>query len=108
EHGARRLEYRATFAGFELVQQPTGLDSFGNLQSNRSAVPANKFQVSGKNYARYMNPDLDELVSNYFVTVPRPARLSIAEQIIHHVSDQVVWMTLYYSPDAAAIGNRMQ
>jgi hypothetical protein len=55
-----------------------------------------------------MNPDLDALIERYYVTIPRPERMQVAGQIVHHLSDQVVPVLLFYDVTATAIGSRLR
>lgn len=105
----RDLEYRATFPAFELTGQPGALENIASLRSDVRAVPENNFQPpSGKNYARYSNPEMDALLDRYFMTVPAPERLGIAKEIFRRITDDAIWLTLYYTPRTTAIGNRLR
>src|SRR2546423_8591465 len=43
------------------------------------------------------NPELDALLERYFVTIPLRERNVILGQIMHHFTDQVVFMGLFYN-----------
>lgn len=55
-----------------------------------------------------MNPELDALLDSYFVTIPLQERVGVLGQIIHHISDQVVPLPLFYAAVPTMIGNRLR
>src|SRR5437867_9052067 len=71
-------EYRQTRPAFEVVGQPEDIYRF---HSNTIPLPENKFV--GDNRMRYSNPQLDELVTRYYVTIPVPDRAQILSQMYH-------------------------
>ena len=44
------------------------------------------------NRTRYRCLSFDALLDRYVATVPRPERLNVAKQIVHHMTDQAVWL----------------
>ncbi len=99
-------EYRSNFPAFDLKGQAGTFDYAQSFHSNRASLPENNYRVSGNN-ARYMNPALDALIDRYYITIPMEERLRVAGQIVHHISDQVAWMGLYYSVTPLLINNRL-
>src|SRR4030095_11066033 len=83
---SRDNEYRATFPGFQLLQQPNDLRALPRLHSREAPLPENRFVASG-NKARYINPEFDALLDKYYVTIPRPERVQVLGQIIRHIAD---------------------
>jgi peptide/nickel transport system substrate-binding protein len=106
--------YRASFPGFQLLRYPSDVFSngAGGFHSLAARLPENNFIARGPgggiNWSRYANPDLDSLVDRFFATVPRSERLQIAGQILHHATDQVVVMPLFWDPSLNLVGSRVQ
>jgi peptide/nickel transport system substrate-binding protein len=91
----RDLAYRANFRNFAL-QSGVGYGADGvNALLTREARTAERNYVGG-NYTRYMNPEIDQLVERYFTTIPFGDRMQILGQIVHHTTDNLVWMPLYW------------
>jgi peptide/nickel transport system substrate-binding protein len=103
---ATDAEYRSTFPAFDLKGQAGTFDYTPSFHSSRVSLTENNFRVSGNN-ARYANPQLDALIDRYYVTIPLEERLRVAGQIVHHISDQVAWMGLYYSVTPLLVSNRL-
>ena len=78
-------EYRHTRPGFEVLGLNNDPDNFQIFHSSRTPLPANAF--NGLNRSRYMNPEYDALVDRYFETIPRPERIQVERDIVHHLSD---------------------
>jgi peptide/nickel transport system substrate-binding protein len=103
---ATDAEYRSTFPAFDLKGQAGTFDYAPSFHSSRVSLAENNYRVSGNN-ARYMNPHLDALIDRYYITIPPDERLRVAGQIVHYISDQVVWMGLYYSVTPLLVSNRL-
>ncbi len=100
-------EYRANFTGFEEVRQPNDLtpDALTRYHGPESALPENQYR--GSNRMRYQNAELDTLIERYYVTVPKPERNGVLAQIVHHMTDQVIPVALFYNAGPVMIGNRL-
>lgn len=103
---ARDREYRATYSGFELAQQPNELDSLDRYHSSKTPLPENGHV--GANRARYRNPDFDALLDRYVTTIPRRERLEVVGQIIHHITDQVLHLSLFYGVEPTLMTRRLK
>ncbi len=99
-------EFRSNFPAFDLKGQAGTFDYAPSFHSTRASLPENNYRISGNN-ARYMNPALDAMIDRYYVTIPTDERLRVAGQIVHHISDQVAWMGLYYSVTPLLVSNRL-
>jgi peptide/nickel transport system substrate-binding protein len=98
-------EYSAQFPGFYLLRQPVGPDYVDRFLSSEARLPENRFQ--GRNTARYMNSELDGLIERYTATIPLAPRMQLLSQIVHHVSDQLNTMGLFYDVGTTLVGNRV-
>jgi peptide/nickel transport system substrate-binding protein len=100
-------EYRATIPGFDLAGGGGGDTSYlERLRSSQAPVPENNFV--GRNKVRYMNAELDGLIERFFLTVPWDARMEALRPIVHHISDQVVIIQLFYTANPTMVANRIR
>lgn len=104
-------EYRATYPGFEMVRAGDGKGVFSQYHSAQARLPENNYRggpAGDNNRMRYLNPDLDALMDRYAITIPWPARMAVARDIIHLETDQVVAVGVIYSADANLVSNRLE
>ncbi len=102
----RDLPYRATFPAFDMQRQPSQVDTLYNLYSYESRLPETNF--IGRNYSRYTSPQLDGLLDRYFTTVAWPARMEVGKQIAQHVTDQLIWLDLFYDAQPVMVSARLK
>lgn len=98
-------EYRATFPGFEVIENPNDFPSLVRLRLSETPLPENRF--TGRNRVRYVNPEFDALLERYFTTIPMRERAQVAGQIVSHMTDQLVWMGLFHQAEPTMIANRL-
>jgi peptide/nickel transport system substrate-binding protein len=103
---ASDLQDQATFKAFQLVRQDYHLNRLISYHTSEARLPERNF--TGSNNGRYMSPELDALIDRYLVTVPWEERMQIAGQILHHITDQVVAMPLFYDMEVALVSHRVQ
>jgi peptide/nickel transport system substrate-binding protein len=101
-------EYRTTFPGFELVGGSNGINSkdIKKYHSASAARTENGYRVAGNN-ARYMSPEFDALIDRYVATIPRQDRLEVLRQIVHHQTDQVTVIGLFYQLRPTIVADRV-
>jgi peptide/nickel transport system substrate-binding protein len=95
-------EYRASYPGFDLVRQPFDPTRF---RSSESPLPENKWR--GNNRMRYSNPELDQLIDQFFTTIPLAARQLIVGGMMHILTDQAVALGVIYGVEPTLIGKRL-
>ncbi|HZT08194.1 MAG TPA: ABC transporter substrate-binding protein [Chloroflexota bacterium] len=108
-YGQQRVadrEYRNTRPAFEILGFNLPAESFALYHSRE--IPTADRNWFGQNRTRYSNPDYDALVDEYFVTIPRPARMDVLRKIIHLYTDQLVLLPLAYTTNHVAVGNRFK
>jgi peptide/nickel transport system substrate-binding protein len=103
---ATDAEYRATFPGFAMVRQPNDVDSITRAHSRTTPLPDNNF--TGLNRTRYRSPEFDALIDTYTTTIPTADRMRVLGQIAHFLTDQVIWMGIFYETEPTAIANRVK
>jgi len=108
-YGLQRVadrEYRHTRPAFEILGFGNDYESFQNFHSKQT--PTAETGWLGQNRTRYQNPEYDQLVDTYFVTIPRPARLDVLRKIVQHFGEQLIVLPLAYTTNHVAIGNRLK
>jgi len=99
------LQLRTTFPGFEIVNQGSGISTLETVTAAETPLPENGYR--GRNRSRYVNADLETLIARYTVTIPMRERVEILGDIVHHLTDNLVYLHLFYGGAAMAIGNRL-
>jgi peptide/nickel transport system substrate-binding protein len=98
-------EFRATFPGFNLQGSTSGWARVILTTSEQARLPSNNY--TGRNYARYQNPEFDALIARFTSTIPHQERTGILQQIMRHWTDQLIGMSLYYAMTSSFVSNRM-
>jgi peptide/nickel transport system substrate-binding protein len=98
-------EYRATMPGFELTRQGNDVNTFTRYHSSLIPLPENNF--TGVNRARYRSAELDELIERYSVTIPTAERTQVLAQALHHTTEQLVAMGIFYATRVTMVNNRL-
>jgi len=99
-------EYMFTLPAFHLIRTGRNIRSFNSFHSAESPLPENNFL--GSNRGRYSHPEMDALIDRFAVTIPREESQRILGQIIHHETDQLVVMRVFFDPEATMIANRLR
>jgi peptide/nickel transport system substrate-binding protein len=102
---ATDLEYRANFPAVELLRQPDNLRGMVRLHGSEARTADKGF--TGTNNARYMNPELDVLIDRYLSTIPETERTQVIGQVVHHMTDQVVVMGMFFDGQPVLVSNRI-
>jgi peptide/nickel transport system substrate-binding protein len=98
-------EYVAKFPGFRMNRQPNSNADLRRYQSAQAPLAENNFV--GANYSRYMNPELDALVDQFFRTIPKAERTRALGAIMRVTTGQVVDMGLYHDVQPTLVANRV-
>ncbi len=102
----RDPEFRGgTHPAFEVIRHPNGPTQVQKLHSSEAPLPENRFV--GRNRSRYMNPEFDGLIERYLATIPWEPRMQVLGQIVHHISDQLNVMPLFYDLRITLVSNRV-
>jgi hypothetical protein len=94
---AQDREYRAQFPGFEIASSLGGVTvaTIRRFHSTSTPLAENGYRAAGNN-ARYQSRELDGLVDRYLVTIPAAERLAVLAQIVHHQSENLSLLPLFY------------
>ncbi len=101
----RDREYRATFPAFTLQGGESGVGRLKELHSVQARLPENNY--TGGNYSRYRTPEFDALIERFVTTIPRAERMQVLKQVVHHMSDQLNMMNLFYAATTTMVANRL-
>lgn len=101
----RNREHRASFPGFDLSGTASGTRALRDYHSAQIPTADNRF--AGRNRARYGNPELDALIDKYLVTISVPDRVKTTAEIVRHLTEGVIPLTLIYNPRPIIVGNRV-
>jgi hypothetical protein len=71
-------------------------------------APTPETRFVGSNYARYVNPEFDSPIDRFLTTVPKPQRMELLRQIVHHISDQLNLMGLFYDAEITLASHRVR
>jgi peptide/nickel transport system substrate-binding protein len=102
---AQDVQYRANFPGFAVQRQPADVEAIPRLHSSEARTAARGYR--GNNNARYMDPEMDALVERYQIAVALQERVPVIGQIVHKVTDEVVWLGTFFDSEPALISNRL-
>ncbi len=103
---AQDREYFATYPAFLVIGNPDNLKALTRVRASQIPRPESSFV--GQNWARYTTPEFEELLSSYFVTIPKGDRGGLVSRIVHHLTDELIWMSLYYRVEPTLIPNRIR
>jgi peptide/nickel transport system substrate-binding protein len=99
------LEYRYTFPALYLRGHASSVRTLAtNYHGSQAPLPTNRW--SGSNRGRYVNPELDGLLDQYLTTIPLVERTGVLRQALHHLTDQLPVLPLFYNTEFTLIGNR--
>ena len=93
------------FPGFDTTRSAGGLRGFMSFHSSQVRRIENRY--TGSNFPGYANPEYDALVERYLTTIPMDERMRVAGQVVHHITDQLLCLPLYYTVTSTMIGSRL-
>jgi ABC-type transport system substrate-binding protein len=76
------------------------------ISANNTPLPENGFR--GTNRSRYINPEFDAQITRYQTTIPLGDRLQIYGDLLHFMTDQQLFIGLFYDVEADLVGRRLQ
>lgn len=98
-------EYRAKFPALAMQKGGFGPEQLPRNLSSQSPNAANRY--SGPQLSGYSNAAFDAMIERYLVTIPVPERVQIFGDIIHHMTDQLTQIPLFYDVSVNLVSNRL-
>jgi peptide/nickel transport system substrate-binding protein len=92
------------------IQEYSSATDFPDPNTTRftcAEIPSDD-KPEGINDQGYCNPELDELFAEQARTTDPQARIELFHQIDQIITDDVIWVGVWYDPDLWAINNRVQ
>jgi peptide/nickel transport system substrate-binding protein len=99
-------EYRASRPGFELSRHSASVVALQNYLSR--TIPSAENRYTGGNKPHYYNPEMDAIVEQLQVAIPRAQRVELLRQILRHASEQAVNLYLYYDVGPTLLSSRVR
>lgn len=95
-------EYRATSLSFDFRFNPPEVTRY---HSSQVRLPENNYR--GNNSARYRASELDALLDQYIVTIPKRERVLILADVIGHMTENLVVLPLFHDAEPAIVSHRL-
>ena len=99
-------ELNSTYPGVRVWRLPNDTWTLDRYASPAAPLPQNRF--NGGNRSRYMNPEFDALIDRYMTTIVERDRVAVLGQIVHHMTDQLNVLGLWYNTEPVPIASRLQ
>jgi len=105
---AQDREFRSQFPGFNITERVNALDirDIWNFHSSRVPLPENHFTADGF-ASRYRNPAVDAALEKYATTIPMPDRMKALAELVHHQTENLSEMPLFYGADPTMVSKRL-
>ena len=96
---------RSERPGFEIVRQGASPKNFNIFHSSQTPLPENN--LVGDNRSRYQSSQLDALIERHRIAIPTPERLQVTREIIHHMTENLSNMGLFYDVEPMMVSHRL-
>ncbi len=105
---AQDREFRSQFPGFNITERVNALDiaDIWNFHSSRVPLPENRYITTGF-ASRYRHPEVDAALETYAITIPMPERMAAVAALVHHQTQNLSEMPLFYGADPTMVANRL-
>jgi peptide/nickel transport system substrate-binding protein len=98
-------EFYSTYPAFDAAGSSNGTSEFFSFHSSQIKTAQNRY--TGSNRSGYTNSELDGNIERFFTTVPIPERMQVASQVVSHLTENVVFLPMFYDLTPTMIGNRL-
>ena len=98
-------EFYSTYPAFDAAGSSNGSSEFFSFHSSQVKTAQNRY--TGSNRSGYTNAELDANIERFFTTVPMTERMQVAGQVVNHLTDNVVFLPMFYDLTPTMIGNRL-
>jgi peptide/nickel transport system substrate-binding protein len=99
-------EFLATYPAF-FVRGIGGGEDVMALWLKGSSAPRAENGFRGNNRSRYVNAEFDALIDRFYVTLSQGERRQALGDVIHHLTDQVAGIGLFYNVDISMLNKRL-
>ena len=98
-------EFYSTFPGFDAAASSNGSAEFFSFHSSQVKTAQNRY--TGANRTGYANSELDANIERFFTTVPMGERLQVAGQVVQHLTENVIFLPMFYDLHPTMVNNRL-
>ena len=99
-------QFRSTFPGFEVLQGGQGENGLISRTVANARTAQNNWTGAGAtNYSNYVNPEHDAMIARFLSTIPNDERTRVAGDLLHHLSDEVLYMGIYFIARPTVVRN---
>src|SRR5439155_7000741 len=98
---------RANFPSFEIVRQPNDVNVAALLRYHGAQSPLPENGYAGTNRTRYRNAEYDALLDRFSTTIDRDQRRQVLGQIMHHMTDQLNIMGMFYDTEVMTYSKQL-
>ncbi len=105
---AQDREYRAQFPGFNVVERVNSLavSEIWRFHSSQIPLAENRF-LAGGFASRYKHAEVDSALERYATRIPLPERMEALAALVHHQTQNLSELPLFYGADPTMISNRL-
>jgi peptide/nickel transport system substrate-binding protein len=101
-------EWRSQFPGFNIVERVNNLAISEIWRFHSSQVPlAENRWLAGGFASRYRHPAVDAALERYVTAIPITERMEAVAALIHHQTENLSELPLFYGADPTLISNRL-
>jgi len=100
-------EYRALYPAFEIVERRNSLQVSEMIRMHGSEVQLAEQRFRGSGTMRYRNAEHDALIERYATTIPMPDRMEALGRLVHHQTENLTHLPIFFGADPTLISNRL-
>ena len=100
-------EYRALYPAFEIVERRNSLQVSEMIRMHGSEVQLAEQRFRGSGTMRYRNAEHDTLIERYATTIPMPDRMEALGRLVHHQTENLTHLPIFFGADPTLISNRL-
>jgi peptide/nickel transport system substrate-binding protein len=98
-------EFYSTFPAFDAAASSNGTSEFFSFHSSQAKTPQNRY--TGANRSGYSNAELDSNIERFFTTVPMAERMQVAGQVVRHLTENMVFLPMFYDLHPTMVSSRL-
>lgn len=98
-------EFYSTYPAFDAAGSSNGTAEFISFHSSQVKTPQNRY--TGANRSGYTNAELDALIEQFFTTIPMRERMDVAGQVVRHLTENVVFLPMFYDLLPTMVSDRL-